>query len=295
MTSHNQDPAVSVVVPCFNGGRYVDALLDCLARQTDRGFEIVIIDDGSTEQATRDKLASLDPAIRVIRQDNKGLSGARNTGFREARADLILTLDCDDTVEPDTIELLKEKLANASAQVAVAFSDLRLAGASDAVIPRNFNAFDLLFSNTLPSCLMVRKAAWRAVGGYDENMRDGYEDWEFYLRLALAGFSGRGVDKPLYNYRVAAGGMLFSKSSERHSELWRRMRSKHRSAYRLPAMIALWCRTRDGSGRVPLVRGLAQFAAATLLPDAWFSGVIGVLRRRRLLGTGVGGAGRANA
>jgi hypothetical protein len=51
-------------------------------------------------------------------------------------------------------------------------------------------------------------------------------------------------------------------------------------------MIALWRRTRDGSGRVPLIRGLAQFAAATLLPDAWFGGVIGILRRRRLLGAG---------
>ncbi len=181
MISSDRKPAVSVVVPCFNGGRYIDQLLACLARQTDQDFEIVIVDDGSTEQATRDKLASLDPAIRVIHQSNRGPSAARNTGFREARAPLVLTLDCDDTIEPQTVELLRDILEDAPPEIAMAFSDLRLDGASDAIIPRNFNAFDLLFSNTLPSGLMIRKTAWQAVGGYDETMRDGYEDWEFYL------------------------------------------------------------------------------------------------------------------
>lgn len=292
MMSGHRLPPVSVIVPCYNGGQFIDQLLACLARQTDQDFEIVIVDDGSTEQATRDKLASLDPSIRVVRQNNRGLSAARNTGFRDAKAPLVLTLDCDDTIEPQTVELLKGLLKDAPPEIAVAFSDLRLDGASDAIIPRNFNAFDLLFSNTLPSCLMVRKTAWQAVGGYDEAMRDGYEDWEFYLRLALAGYRGLGVELPLYNYRVAPGGMLFSRSSELHSDLWRRIRSKHPEAYNLPAMMRTWRTTRDGTGRVSLVRGLSQYAAARLLPDALFSGVIGVLRRRRLLGTS---ASRANA
>lgn len=290
MVSDTQYPAVSVVVPCFNGGRYIDQLLACLERQTFRDFEIVIVDDGSTEPMTRDKLASLDPAIRIIRQSNRGLSGARNTGIREARAPLVFPLDCDDTIEPQTLELLYSLLKDAPARVGIAFSGLRMEGASEVVASRSFNAFDLLFSNTLPSGILIRKSAWQAVGGYDEAMRDGYEDWEFHLRLALAGFGGRGVSEPLYHYRIEAGGMLLGRSTALHSRLWRSIREKHAVTYRLPVMIRLWWNTRDGTGRVSLVRGLCQYAAACLLPDAWFDNLIGTWRRYRLLGAGGRGA-----
>ena len=88
-------PRVSVIVPCHNGGRFLDGLLASLDSQTLRDFEIIIVDDGSTETATLDKLARLDPAIRVIHQENRYLPGARNRGFLR-RAPLVLPLDCDD-------------------------------------------------------------------------------------------------------------------------------------------------------------------------------------------------------
>ena len=84
MPSANEPPAVSVVVPCYNGARYIDGLLATLAAQTFRDFEIIIVDDGSNEE-TRAKLDTLDPSITVIRQRNQGPGAARNTGFR-ARA-----------------------------------------------------------------------------------------------------------------------------------------------------------------------------------------------------------------
>jgi glycosyltransferase involved in cell wall biosynthesis len=286
MIPGDRQPAVSVVVPCFNGGRYIDQLLACLARQTFQDFELVIVDDGSNDPATRDKLASLDPAIRVFHQSNLGPGAARNTGFREARAPLVFTLDCDDTIEPQTLELLSNLMKDAPADVGLAFSDLRMQGASEAIIPRGFNAFDLLFSNTVSAGLMIRKSAWQAVGGYDETMRDGYEDWEFPLRIAIAGYRGIGVKQPLYNYRVSPGGLLFGRSTGLHSRLWRDIREKHKDVYRFPAIIRLWWKTRDGTGRVPLIRGLCQYTAARFLPDAWLDNLIGALRRRRLLGVG---------
>ena len=69
-------PAISIIVPCYNGGGYLDALLASIAAQTFRDFELVIIDDGSTEEPTRAKLASLEPNIRVVRQPNRGLAAA---------------------------------------------------------------------------------------------------------------------------------------------------------------------------------------------------------------------------
>ena len=79
-------PSVSVIVPCYNGGRFIPQLLGSLARQTFRDFEIIIVDDGSTDAATRQALDNLDPSVRVIRQGNKGLSAARNAGIALARA-----------------------------------------------------------------------------------------------------------------------------------------------------------------------------------------------------------------
>src|SRR3974390_2839783 len=77
-------PAVSIVVPCFNGGRFIDDLIAALARQTSRVFEIVSGDDGSTDEETPRKLASFRDRARVIHQDNRGPSAARNTGARAA-------------------------------------------------------------------------------------------------------------------------------------------------------------------------------------------------------------------
>ena len=80
-------PAVSVVVPCYNAGRFLDGLMASLAEQTLRDFEIIIVDDGSSEEETLRKLAELEKVVRVIHQDNRGLSAARNAGFRAARAE----------------------------------------------------------------------------------------------------------------------------------------------------------------------------------------------------------------
>src|SRR5690242_21923217 len=91
-------PAVSVVVPCYNGGRFLDGLMRSLARQTFRDFEIVIVDDGSRDPETLARLDALGDAARVIHQANAGPSAARNAGVCAARADILFMLDCDDTI-----------------------------------------------------------------------------------------------------------------------------------------------------------------------------------------------------
>ena len=166
-------PAVSVVVPCYNGGRFIDGLLATLAAQTFRDFEIIVVDDGSNEE-TRAKLDTLDPSITVIRQRNQGPGAARNTGFRRARGEFVLPLDCDDALDPSFLAEVHAALSNAPADVGFAFTWLRAFGAIEMDFPRRYNAFELLFSNKLQSCIFMRRALWENLGGYDETMRDGY-------------------------------------------------------------------------------------------------------------------------
>jgi glycosyltransferase involved in cell wall biosynthesis len=283
--------AVSIVVPCYNGGRFIDQLLESLARQTFRDFEILIVNDGSTDAATNAKLASLNSSIRVINQENRGLSGARNAGMAVAESDLVLALDCDDEIEPGYLAETVPVLRQAPPDVAIVFTHTRFGGSASGIGRRYFNPFVLLFANPLPSCVLLRKQCWQAVGGYDESMREGYEDWEFYMRLALAGFRGIEIPKPLYIYNISPDGMLINTATRVHGRLWRYIRTKHADAYRLPSILRLWWATRGEEKHVTLVKALTAYALAVLLPDSWFNRLFMAMRRWRLITKPVAEAG----
>jgi GT2 family glycosyltransferase len=276
-------PAISVVVPCYNAGHFLDGLMDSLARQTLRDFEIVVIDDGSTDEETLRKLAELETRVRVIHQENRGLSAARNVGFRAARADLVMPLDCDDRLEPPFLEEGLAVLKSAPPDVAGVFCHMRLIGSGSGLLERHFNRFDLLFANPMPAGTLIRKSVWQSTGGYDETMREGYEDWEFYIRLMRMGYRAIEIPEPYLLYRVSQSGMLFSQSSGRHAALWRAIRQKHAGLYRPLALLRVWWNSRDGSGRVSLAKGLTAYALAALLPDLWFTRLVVGMRRRTLL------------
>jgi glycosyltransferase involved in cell wall biosynthesis len=261
-------PAVSVVIPCYNGGKFLATLLDSLAKQTFRDFEIIIVNDGSNDPLTLDRLDALRGTVRVVDQANRYLPGARNTGFREASADFILPLDCDDTLEPSFLAETVAALRQASSEIGFVFCHMRLTGAIEGTLKCRFNRFEQLFINRLPYCMLIRKSAWERAGGYDETMRNGMEDWEFNIRLNEAGFQGLEIDKPLFVYNVRADGMLLSKSAHLQGTIWRYIRTQHPDLYR-PS--ALWRRLRSSTFAWPsvLIPG-ALIAAAKILPDRWF-------------------------
>ena len=281
--SENRTPAVSIVVPCYNGGRFIDELLQTFARQTFRDFEVIIVDDGSNEE-TRAKLATLDPAIRVLRQDNQGPGAARNTGFQVARAPIILPLDCDDGLEPTYLAETVPILQAAPPDVGFVFTHLRAFGAIQMTFPRAFDRFDQLFSNRLQSCFLMRKSAWGTLGGYDASMRDGYEDWDFNIRLSNAGYRAIELPKPLHLYRVSSEGMLLSHCSARHAEIWRYIRRKHADLYRLPTILKLWSAGRGTHYmKLPVALGILTLAQ---FPDRMFTAIMGLYRFGRLFAQG---------
>ena len=275
-------PAVSIVVPCYNGGQFLDALVASIRAQTFKEFETIIVDDGSTDAATREKLAALPPDIQVIRQENAGLSAARNAGFRAAGAEIVLPLDCDDTLEPTYLAETVPLLLRAADDVGFVFTYERLVGARSGIAEFYFNPFDQLFVNRLSYCLLLRKSAWQDIGGYDEAMRDGYEDWEFNIRLAKRGYRGICVPKPLVNYLVSSSGMLMNKSSRLHGALWRKMRTKHADLYRPDALLRLWRKNRGEPGKISLPVAAALLSMAMVLPESWFSELVHRVRRSRM-------------
>ncbi len=288
-------PKVSVVVPCYNGGKFLDQLTATLARQTFRDFEIVVVDDGSPDAATQAKLATLDPSIRVIRHPvNRRMSAARNTGFDAARGELVLTLDCDDQLEPTYLEECTAIMLSAPPDVGFAFSHVRLFGAKQGIESRYFNAFDILFKNTFGYAMLVRKSAWLKAGKYDETMVDGYEDWEFNIRLVHAGYRGIEVPKPPLLYNVSMTGMMMSHSSRRHGRLWRSIQEKNRELYRLPHLILLFGATRAERTELSLLRVIASLVLTRILPDKWYSAIVHFTRNIKIARAEKNGASAAS-
>jgi GT2 family glycosyltransferase/glycosyltransferase involved in cell wall biosynthesis len=196
------EPLVSVVVPCFNDGHYLDDSIRSVFNQTMTLFEVIVVDDGSTDPDTVAIIDTL-PWTRttVIRQANAGLSAARNAGMSAARGTYVVPLDADDELEP---EFLEQMVAALEPKPAAAFAACRarLFEDIDAVwIPRPYNPYQVLLSNSIIGCVLLRRDAYVAVGGYDETMRHGNEDWDLWIRLAEAGWDVVEVPEVLFRYR----------------------------------------------------------------------------------------------
>ena len=103
-------PKASVIVPVYKVEEYLEKCVQSILAQTERDFELILVDDGSPDRcgALCDSLAQTDSRIRVIHQENQGLGGARNTGIREARGDWLLLVDSDDWIEPKILEKAME-------------------------------------------------------------------------------------------------------------------------------------------------------------------------------------------
>jgi len=206
-------PAVSVVIPCFNLGAYVDEAVQSVLDQTRSDAEILIVDDGSDDPVTQHLLASYRrPRTRVVRTANRGVSAARNAGLEEARGRYVSFLDADDLLEPRFLERLIGRL---EADDALAFASCWLTAFGEREFvwePERCDLAWLLAEDTVCTAAPVRREALLAVGGFDERPElDGYEDWKLAIDLVERGHRGEIVRERLFRYRIRPG----SKTSER--------------------------------------------------------------------------------
>jgi glycosyltransferase involved in cell wall biosynthesis len=171
---------VSVVIPCYNQAKYLERCIDSIKKQTEKDVEIIVVDDGSPDDV-QGEVKRLQTErkwrIKLIVQKNKGLPGARNTGFTKAKAEWVLPLDADDQLQEDNY--LETCLNAASPKSGVVFTDgISLSGKQTISVvdePR------LRLENTMHACQMIRRYVWARRGGYNLLFQKGYEDWEFWV------------------------------------------------------------------------------------------------------------------
>lgn len=232
-------PTVSVIIPCYNGHEYLEQAIQSALTQTHLPLEVIVVDDGSDDPETIKFIDNLGPEIKVVRQENKGLPAARNTGFRVAEGEYVVPLDCDDWLEPEFVANALLLIINSN-DVDFAFSWMALEAEANGVLKKHYNFFEQIFLNQLPYCILQPKKIWEELGGYDEGMRSGYEDWEWNIRLGKSGYMGGVVPAPLFHYRVQSTAMLASISRKKHVELWMFIRNKHADLYKSSSLLRLF-------------------------------------------------------
>ena len=267
---------VTVVIPCFNSGATLPQTVESVKAQSYENIEIIIVDDGSNDALTITAIDRLS-GVRVIRQKNAGLPAARNIGFSEARGEYVLPLDADDWLETDAVAQLAATLET-NQQFAFVFSHIQLEGESSGVLKKSYNFFEQLFSNQIPYAILIRRAIWEDIGGYDETMRKGYEDWEFNIRLGGSGHYGAVVPKPLFHYRVASTGMLLAQSNQLHGELWSDIQCRNETTYRMFSLLKLWRVWRLKACTYPLLLYFFWLAIHHILPQKIFAFLFRSLR-----------------
>jgi len=227
-------PKVSVVVPCYNLGRYLDEAVGSVLAQTFTDCEILVVNDGSTDPDTNRLLAGYRrDRTRVIESENRGLSGARNRGIREARGAYVCALDADDLLEP---EMLEKSVRALDAQPDVSFVSHWLRAFGDEAwdwTPERCDFPALLDSNTVNGAALVRREALLEVGLFDESMRDGCEDWDLWITMVERGHRGVILPEFLFRYRRRSDSMsrVMSRGGV-NVELYRRIAAKHADSYR---------------------------------------------------------------
>ena len=195
MNEHSSEELISVVIPAFNAGRYIARTLEAVLQQTHQNLEIIVVDDGSTDDTSAEvqRLAAVDQRIVLIRTERHGVSHARNVAIARASAEYIAPIDADDVWKPEKLRRQFALFNGAPVETGVVYCGA--AGIDDddrVVLPVWNNRYEsgdvlhALIETGLLSCgstPLIRKRYIEQVGGYDEELHLA-EDWKFYTALA---------------------------------------------------------------------------------------------------------------
>jgi glycosyltransferase involved in cell wall biosynthesis len=197
------------VVPCYNLGLYVHEAVESVLAQTSQDFEIIIVDDGSTDEYTRLLLEQFNrPRTRVIHQENRGLAVARNEGIRQSSGRYICCLDPDDRLRPGFFTQACESLDGDPA-VGFVSGYFEMFDEGEGVFRYDTCEFPgLLVHNRAIEPAVFRRAGWEQVGGYCTTFSaSGIEDWDLWLSLIELGCRAEVIPETIWEYRIRSDQM----------------------------------------------------------------------------------------
>ncbi|NHE55647.1 glycosyltransferase family 2 protein [Cyclobacterium plantarum] len=217
-------PQLSVVMPVYNGEKYLEEAINSVLNQTFTDYELLIIDDGSTDSSIEIIKSINDSRIRLIKNEtNKGVAYTRNVGLKEAKGEYLAWMDCDDLIEPDRFEI-QLKYLKENAEIGICGTALKRFGEGKPRVSREFSDPEMIKAALLfypairPATAMYRMEMIRkAKLSYDTRLAVA-EDYDFYLQASFH-FPIKNIDPVLYHYRASEKSIM-KVYSERKQQLF---------------------------------------------------------------------------
>lgn len=225
-------PIISVIIPCYNQGRYLAESIGSVLASDHDSIEIIVVDDGSSDPETCRILDSLDyPRTRLLRQQNQGLAAARNAGISAAAGRYILPLDADDRIGPRYISQAVAALER-DQWLGIVYCRAEKFGAETGPWRlARFSRLRMMFGNLIFCSAVFRQEDWQRVGGYNAALRRGWEDWDFWLSLLEQGRTVCCLPLTGFYYRKQQGSMAAGMDAALKLELHRGLMARHKSFF----------------------------------------------------------------
>ncbi len=261
---------ISVIIPCFNHGEYVDEAVESALGQTLQDIEIIIVNDGSTDESTNRLLAGYSEQKRtVLTIPHQGLAAARNAGIKESHGEYILPLDADDKIGSRYAEEAVKILDN-DKNVGIVYCEADMFGEKTG--RWNLHKYSLrqeLIENQIFCSAFFRKQDWEAAGGYNPNMLYGYEDWDLWLSLIEMGRSVHKLPDVHFFYRVRKDSMIHNMEDEERQFLFRQIYLNHLQIYsrEFPDPVSLYRENQRLKKDYDAIRRSKDYALGKLLLD----------------------------
>jgi glycosyltransferase involved in cell wall biosynthesis len=230
------NPLVSVIMPTYNQGAYIAKSLDSVAKQIYQNWECIVVDDGSKDDTEKivKNIIKKDSRFKYIKQGNLGPSSARNAGILQSSGKYILPLDSDDIISPRYIqEAINVFVGNDKMKLVYCEAEFFGEKSGKWELP-NYSFDKLLFSNMIFCSAVYRKSDYDKTKGYNENMREGLEDWDFWLSFLEKDDLVYKIPETHFFYRIKKS----SRNADSHNDsevvqkMYKRIYLNHEEKYR---------------------------------------------------------------
>lgn len=225
----SNSPLVSIIIPCYNHGDYIMETIDSVLQQSYKNIEIIIVDDGSDDEHTKEVLNTIqNPLIKILHQNNAGPGVARNNALKIASGKYFVALDGDDLICKDTIADSVIILESYS-KTGVVYGNCQYFGEKSELRKQEpLNISMQINNNTIALCSVIRTQAFSESGGFDEFLsKKGLEDWDLWLMLIERGWKFHYINKTTFKIRALSSSRTYMVANKNLEEIKSYVYKKH--------------------------------------------------------------------
>ncbi|MDD2493997.1 MAG: glycosyltransferase family A protein [Tissierellia bacterium] len=224
---------VSIIVPCYNQAKYLPKTIESVISQSCKSWECIIINDGSTDntEEVANNLCKIDERLRYIYQSNKGVCATRNNAISQSKGEYILCLDGDDYISKNFIEEMVKVLDN-NLNVKVVTSKVQLFGEKNKELKLPAYSIEkLIEQNLFIMTSMFRRIDFDLSPGFNENMKNGLEDWDFWISLLKKGGDVVHLNNIIFYYRIKKNSRNKNITKKEFEELYKSLYYNHEELF----------------------------------------------------------------